>query len=118
MRLTRIAKAFDDPDYIFELKHDGFRAIAYIEAGGQRRDFQRKTFRQTGTSFENSPGEEVMEKKRQIKRGDSVVIRLPVGQIVEVTVRAVIEDTDGVHLQVDWGHDQTALIHERDVVRE
>ena len=33
MRLTRIAKAFDDPDYLFELKHDGFRAIAYIEAG-------------------------------------------------------------------------------------
>jgi hypothetical protein len=33
MRLTRIAKAFDDPDYIFELKHDGFRAIAYIEVG-------------------------------------------------------------------------------------
>jgi bifunctional non-homologous end joining protein LigD len=33
MRLTRIAKPFDDPDYVFELKHDGFRAIAYIEAG-------------------------------------------------------------------------------------
>jgi bifunctional non-homologous end joining protein LigD len=33
MRLTRIAKAFDDPDYLFELKHDGFRAVAYIEAG-------------------------------------------------------------------------------------
>jgi bifunctional non-homologous end joining protein LigD len=33
MRLTNIAKAFDDPDYVFELKHDGFRAIAYIEAG-------------------------------------------------------------------------------------
>jgi bifunctional non-homologous end joining protein LigD len=33
MRLTKIAKAFDDPDYIFELKHDGFRAIAYIENG-------------------------------------------------------------------------------------
>jgi bifunctional non-homologous end joining protein LigD len=31
MRLTRVAKPFDDPDYIFELKHDGFRAIAYIE---------------------------------------------------------------------------------------
>ena len=31
MRLTRIAKPFDDPDYIVELKHDGFRAIAYIE---------------------------------------------------------------------------------------
>jgi bifunctional non-homologous end joining protein LigD len=33
MRLTRIAKAFDDPDYIFEFKHDGFRALACIEAG-------------------------------------------------------------------------------------
>jgi len=29
MRLTRIAKAFDDPDYLFELKHDGFRAMVY-----------------------------------------------------------------------------------------
>ncbi len=25
MLLTRIVKPFDDPDYIFELKHDGFR---------------------------------------------------------------------------------------------
>ncbi len=33
MRLTRIVKPFDDPDYIFELKHDGFRALAYIDAG-------------------------------------------------------------------------------------
>jgi bifunctional non-homologous end joining protein LigD len=33
MRLTRVAKPFDDPDYLFELKHDGFRAIAYIENG-------------------------------------------------------------------------------------
>ena len=33
MRLTRVAKPFDDPEYLFELKHDGFRAIAYIEAG-------------------------------------------------------------------------------------
>ena len=27
MRL-RVTKPFNDPDYIFELKHDGFRAIA------------------------------------------------------------------------------------------
>jgi hypothetical protein len=33
MRLQRVAKPFDNPDYIFELKHDGFRAIAYIEHG-------------------------------------------------------------------------------------
>jgi bifunctional non-homologous end joining protein LigD len=33
MRLRRVPAAFDDPDYLFELKHDGFRAIAYIENG-------------------------------------------------------------------------------------
>jgi hypothetical protein len=32
MRLSRIAKPFDDPDYVFELKHDGFRVLAYIGA--------------------------------------------------------------------------------------
>jgi bifunctional non-homologous end joining protein LigD len=33
MRLRLTAKPFDHPDYIFELKHDGFRALAYIDAG-------------------------------------------------------------------------------------
>ncbi len=33
MRLRRVAKPFDSPDFVFELKHDGFRAIAYIEDG-------------------------------------------------------------------------------------
>jgi len=28
--------AFDHPDYIFELKHDGFRALAYIDNDGTR----------------------------------------------------------------------------------
>jgi ATP-dependent DNA ligase len=32
MRLKR-AKPFDSPDHIFELKHDGFRCIAYIDNG-------------------------------------------------------------------------------------
>jgi bifunctional non-homologous end joining protein LigD len=32
MRLSRRLKPFDHPDYIFELKHDGFRALAYIDA--------------------------------------------------------------------------------------
>ena len=33
MRLRRVPAAFDDPDYLFELKHDGFRAIVYVENG-------------------------------------------------------------------------------------
>ena len=31
MRLRQVERAFDHPDYIFELKHDGFRAVAYVQ---------------------------------------------------------------------------------------
>jgi len=31
MPLIRIAEAFDHPDRVFELKHDGFRALAHVE---------------------------------------------------------------------------------------
>jgi bifunctional non-homologous end joining protein LigD len=33
MRLSRRLKSFDSADYLFEIKHDGFRALAYIENG-------------------------------------------------------------------------------------
>jgi len=33
MRLRLVKEPFNDPDYIFELKHDGFRTLAYIEGG-------------------------------------------------------------------------------------
>ena len=36
MRLTRVRKPFDGPDWIFEVKHDGFRALAYLEHGACR----------------------------------------------------------------------------------
>jgi bifunctional non-homologous end joining protein LigD len=36
MRLRLVKEPFDDPDHLFELKHDGFRAIAYIEKGQAR----------------------------------------------------------------------------------
>jgi hypothetical protein len=32
MRLRQVEKAFD-PDYTFELKHDGFRAVAFVQNG-------------------------------------------------------------------------------------
>jgi bifunctional non-homologous end joining protein LigD len=31
MPLVRIPEPFDHPDWIFEVKHDGFRALAYVE---------------------------------------------------------------------------------------
>jgi len=33
MELRLVRDAFDDPAYMFELKHDGFRGLAYIENG-------------------------------------------------------------------------------------
>jgi bifunctional non-homologous end joining protein LigD len=33
MKLSRVAAPFDHPDFLFELKHDGFRSLAYIADG-------------------------------------------------------------------------------------
>jgi bifunctional non-homologous end joining protein LigD len=33
MRLRSVKEPFDHPDYIFELKHDGFRAVTYVQNG-------------------------------------------------------------------------------------
>ena len=36
MVLARTREAFDHADFVFELKYDGFRALAYIDAGACR----------------------------------------------------------------------------------
>jgi bifunctional non-homologous end joining protein LigD len=36
MPLTRRPEPFSHPDWLFEIKHDGFRALAYIERGAAR----------------------------------------------------------------------------------
>jgi hypothetical protein len=45
-------------------------------------------------------------------------VKLFDGRIVEATVKAVIETTEGLKLQVDFGHDETALIHEKQVMQD
>ncbi len=52
------------------------------------------------------------------KVGSPIVVRLNDGRIVEAKIRAVIEQTNGLHLQVDYGQDETALIHEKQVRKE
>jgi len=46
----------------------------------------------------------------QFKVGDRVSLTLHTGRMVDGTVRAIVEKTDGVHLQVDYGNDETALV--------
>jgi hypothetical protein len=36
MRLARMRAPQNDPDFVFEIKHDGFRALCYLEAGAVR----------------------------------------------------------------------------------
>jgi bifunctional non-homologous end joining protein LigD len=45
-KLTLVRQPFDHPDFLFELKHDGFRALAYISDGhcelvSRRRNFYK-----------------------------------------------------------------------------
>jgi hypothetical protein len=56
--------------------------------------------------------------QRQFSIGDSVKVNLHTGRIVDATIKAVIEKTDGVRLQVDFGQDETALIHDWQIVRD
>jgi len=48
MQLSPVAAAFDHPDWLFEIKHDGFRALAYISEGTctliSRKNNQFKSF--------------------------------------------------------------------------
>src|SRR6187399_1289609 len=36
MPLGRRREPFDHPDWFFELKYDGFRALAYVDGGGAK----------------------------------------------------------------------------------
>ena len=46
--IVSCCRAFDDPDWLFEIKHDGFRALAYISEGTctliSRKNNQYKSF--------------------------------------------------------------------------
>ena len=44
------------------------------------------------------------------KVGNLVLVKLSGGRIVEATIKAVVETTEGVRLQVSFGN-ETALIH-------
>jgi hypothetical protein len=50
------------------------------------------------------------------KVGQSIVVKIG-GVPHEATVRAVVDHTDGLKLIVDFGHEQTATVSERDVVK-
>jgi hypothetical protein len=40
------------------------------------------------------------------------------GKVVDAVIKAVIDRTDGLHYQIDFGNEQTALVHEWQVVKD
>ena len=50
--------------------------------------------------------------------GDKIKVNMHAGKIVDATIKAVIDSTDGVKYQVDFGHDQTALVHQWQIVKD
>jgi hypothetical protein len=61
--------------------------------------------------------EETRPTTRRFNVGDKIRVNMHAGKIVDATIKAVIPETDGVRLQVDFGFNQTALIHEWQVVK-
>jgi hypothetical protein len=49
--------------------------------------------------------------EREFRGGEKVRVNLRAGKIVDATIRAIIPQTDGLRLQVDFGFEQSALIH-------
>ena len=51
------------------------------------------------------------------KVGDHLPVKLSGGKIVEATIKAVVETTDGTRLQVSFG-EETALIYPWQIVED
>ena len=51
------------------------------------------------------------KKPDEFKVGDRVTVSLFAGRIVDGVVKAIINRTHGVRLQVDYGKDETALVY-------
>jgi hypothetical protein len=54
---------------------------------------------------------------RKHKVGDSVLVKLSGGRIVEATIKAKVDTTEGTRLQVSFGQ-ETARIYEWQIVEE
>jgi hypothetical protein len=54
---------------------------------------------------------------RKHKVGDHVLVKLSGGRLVQATIKAIIDTTDGVRLQVSFG-EETARIYLWQIVEE
>jgi hypothetical protein len=48
------------------------------------------------------------EPRKQFTVGDQVKVKLHTGDVVDATVRVVLDEGSDIKLEVDYGHDETA----------
>jgi hypothetical protein len=64
---------------------------------------------------------DVVPKKQpdhQFKVDDHIRVSMHGGKIVDAVIKAILDTTDGLKYQIDFGKDQTATISERQVVKD
>jgi hypothetical protein len=55
---------------------------------------------------------------RQYAVGDKIRVNMHAGKIVDATIKAIIDTTNGVKFQVDFGFDQITLVPEKQNVKD
>jgi hypothetical protein len=50
--------------------------------------------------------------------GDHIRVSMHGSKIVDAVIKAIIDKTDGLHYQIDFGKEQTALVSERQIVKD
>jgi hypothetical protein len=66
----------------------------------------------------NNKSEKFNERVNVFAVGDRIKVNLHTGRIVEATIKAVIDRTDGPRLQVDFGKDETALVRSWQIIEK
>jgi hypothetical protein len=74
---------------------------------GEQREASARSFRD---SMARSESRMAKKMPKEYKSGQSILVELSGRRIVEARVNHLIQDRDGIKLQVDFGHDETALI--------
>jgi hypothetical protein len=54
----------------------------------------------------------------QFKVGDKIRVSMHGGKIIDAVIKAILDTTDGLKYQVDFGRDQTAMVSERQIVKD
>lgn len=97
MLIAQQQEAFDDPDWIYELKMDGFRCLAYMDSG--MADFRNKRNMQMLSRFPELAGVYENVKGRCILDGEIVVLAGGVPDFYRLQKRTLLTDRFKIELE-------------------